>query len=88
MGSALPGKCTLMSLDGFEFVSELRKREAWHSIPVVVIMAKELTADDRLQLSGYVNRILHKGAYSREMLPAEVHNLVQASLQQRAASRT
>ena len=75
-------------MDGFEFVSELRKREAWRSIPVVVITVKELTAEDRLQLSGYVNRVLHKGAYSREMLLAEVHNLVQASLQQRAGSRT
>jgi CheY-like chemotaxis protein len=75
-------------MDGFEFISELRKREAWRSIPIIVITAKDLTADDRLQLSGYVNRILHKGAYSREMLLAEVQQLFQASLQQKAASRT
>jgi hypothetical protein len=75
-------------MDGFEFVSELRKREAWRSTPVVVITAKELTADDRLHLSGYLNRVLHKGAFSREMLLAEVHHLVLASLQQRAGSRT
>jgi len=75
-------------MDGIEFVSELRKHEAWRSTPVVVITAKELTAHDRLQLSRYVNRVFHKGAFSREMLLAEVHNLVQASIQQRAASRT
>jgi CheY-like chemotaxis protein len=75
-------------MDGIEFVSELRKREAWRSTPVVVITAKELTANDRLQLSRYVNRVFHKGAFSREMLLAEVHNLVQASGQQRAAPRT
>ncbi len=74
-------------MDGFEFVSELRKREAWRSTPVVVITAKELTANDRLHLSGYLNRVLHKGAFSREMLLAEVHHLVRASIQQRAASR-
>ena len=55
---------------------------------LVVITAKELTANDRLQLSRYVNRVFHKGAFSREMLLAEVHNLVQASGQQRAAPRT
>ena len=75
-------------MDGFEFVSELRKREAWRSTPVVVITAKELTADDRLHLSGYLNRVLHKGAFSREMLLAEVHHLVLASLQQRAGAKT
>ncbi len=74
-------------MDGFEFVSELRKREAWRSTPVVVITAKELTADDRLHLSGYLNRVLHKGAFSREMLLAEVHHLVRTSIQRRAASR-
>jgi CheY-like chemotaxis protein len=75
-------------MDGIEFVSELRKHEAWRSTPVVVITAKELTADDRLQLSRYVNRVFHKGAFSREMLLAEVQNLFQASIQQRTASRT
>jgi CheY-like chemotaxis protein len=75
-------------MDGFEFVSELRKHEAWRSTPVVVITAKELTADDRLHLSGHLNRAFHKGAFSREMLLAEVHHLVLASIQQRAASRT
>jgi signal transduction histidine kinase/CheY-like chemotaxis protein len=77
----------MAEMDGFEFVSELRKREAWRSTPVVVITAKELTADDRLHLSGYLNRVLHKGAFSREMLLAEVHHLVLASIQQRSASR-
>ncbi len=63
-------------MDGFEFLSELRKREAWRGIPVIVVTAKDLTDEDRLRLNGYVEKILQKGAYSREALLSEVHDLV------------
>ncbi|MCB0192926.1 MAG: response regulator [Anaerolineae bacterium] len=67
-------------MDGFQFVVELRKNEAWRSIPVVVVTALDLTASDRARLTGYVNYILQKGAYSREELLAEVRRLVEESL--------
>ena len=53
-------------MDGFEFVAEFRRHEAWRTIPVVVVTAKDLTADDRARLNGYVQKILQKGAHSRE----------------------
>ena len=65
-------------MDGFEFIVELRKREAWRHIPVVVITAKELTNDDRQRLSGSVERVLSKGAFTREELLARVRELVAA----------
>ncbi len=74
-------------MDGFEFVDELRRREGWESIPVVVVTAKDLTAEDRLRLHGYVHKILQKGAYQREELLAEVRDLV-ASLIREGGSRT
>src|SRR4029077_11317193 len=55
-------------MDGFQFLDEVRKREDWHSIPVIVITAKELSAEDRQRLNGSVEKILQKGAYSREEL--------------------
>ena len=61
----------------------LRKHEAWRAIPVVVITAKELTAEDRLRLNGYVARILQKGAYTRDALLREVGDLVAASVARR-----
>jgi len=67
-------------MDGFQFMDELRKNKAWRSIPVVVVTAKDLTAEDRLRLNGYVEKILHKGAYSREALLAEVRDLVAVSV--------
>jgi CheY-like chemotaxis protein len=65
-------------MDGFAFVEELRHQEAWRSIPIVVITAKDLTPDDHRRLNGYVERILRKGAYSPEELLREVRDLVTA----------
>ncbi len=70
-------------MDGFEFVAELRHSEDWRTIPVVVITAKDLTAEERQRLSGSVERILMKGAYRREELLAEVQRLVAASVARR-----
>jgi signal transduction histidine kinase/DNA-binding response OmpR family regulator len=66
-------------MDGFQFVAEVRKRQEWRSIPIVVVTAMDLTPDDRRRLNGYVEQILQKGAYSRELL-REIRDLVAACL--------
>jgi PAS domain S-box-containing protein len=63
-------------MDGFQFLEEVRKRDAWPSIPIVVLTAKELTADDRTRLKSSVIQILQKGAYTQEELLFAVRNLV------------
>jgi PAS domain S-box-containing protein len=73
-------------MDGFEFVSELQKHQEWRSIPVVVVTAKDITVEDRLRLNGYVEKILQKGAYSRNELLTEVRNLVAACVRQSSES--
>ena len=65
-------------MDGFEFLDEFRRHEAWRAIPIVVVTAKELTAEDHERLNGGVARILQKGASSRESLLVEVRELVAA----------
>ena len=67
---------TMPEMDGFEFVHELRKREEWRTIPILVITARDLTSEDRLRLNGYVEKILAKSAYGREELLNEVRDLV------------
>jgi signal transduction histidine kinase/CheY-like chemotaxis protein len=67
-------------MDGFQFLDEIRRREDWCSIPVIVVTAKELSAEDRQRLNGSVEKILQKGAYSREELIREVRDLVTASI--------
>ena len=70
-------------MDGFQFLDEIRKHDAWRSIPVIVVTAKELTVEDRQRLNGSVEKILQKGAYSREDLIREVRDLVTASIHPR-----
>jgi len=65
-------------MDGFEFVSELRLRPEGCDIPIVVITAKEITAEDRERLNGSVSRILQKGSYNRGDLMDEVRRLIDA----------
>jgi PAS domain S-box-containing protein len=63
-------------MDGFEFLAELRKNEAWQSIPVVVLTSKDLSPEERRQLNGNVEKILQKGAYGRAALLREVQRVV------------
>jgi CheY-like chemotaxis protein len=62
-------------MDGFDFLTALRKEPATAPIPVVVLTSKDLTPAERSQLSGRVEKVLQKGAYSREALLAEVKRL-------------
>ncbi len=72
-------------MDGFEFIAEMNKREDWREIPVVVVTAKELTEEDRLRLSGHVEKVLQKGAYNREALLSQVRDFVALNLRAKPA---
>ncbi len=63
-------------MDGFEFVSELRKNLDWRSIPIIVITAKTLTNEDRLLLQGHVQKVLQKGDFSLDALLVELRDIV------------
>ncbi|MBI3734115.1 MAG: response regulator [Chloroflexi bacterium] len=65
-------------MDGFELAEALRGHEQWRDIPIVVVTAKDLTAEDRVRLNDYIERIFQKGAYTREELLGEVRRLVLA----------
>jgi CheY-like chemotaxis protein len=66
-------------MDGCQFAAELRKRDEWNDIPVVVITAKDLTPEDRRSLNGDVQGVLQKGAFGRDDLLREIRHLVGAS---------
>jgi CheY-like chemotaxis protein len=74
-------------MDGFEFVREFRAHEAWRAVPIIAVTAKDLSDEDRAQLNGGVERILQKGAYSREALLPEVRDLVAACVARRRGAR-
>jgi CheY-like chemotaxis protein len=72
-------------VDGFGFVERLRAEPAWRAIPVLVVTSKDLTDEERRRLNGKVEKVIQKGAYSREALLDEVRHLVQASVERRGA---
>lgn len=55
-------------MDGFEFLAEFQEREEWRKIPVVVITSKDLSSEERQQLSGMVKKIIQKGDLTPEKL--------------------
>ena len=64
-------------MDGFEFMDELVKHPEWRTIPVVVVTSKDISAEDRLRLNSYVEKIIQRGQYTREGLLEEVRRLVE-----------
>ncbi len=63
-------------MDGFEFLQRLRDEPNWAQIPVVVVTAKELSASERNQLASSTEKVLQKGAYTRDQLVDEIRRLV------------
>jgi CheY-like chemotaxis protein len=65
-------------MDGFSFLAAMRENPDWQQIPVIVITAKDLTADERDRLNGLVEDVLEKNAYTREQLLERVRAAVAA----------
>jgi signal transduction histidine kinase/DNA-binding response OmpR family regulator len=59
-------------MDGFTFVEHVRTHSEWRSIPIVVVTAHDLTAQDRKRLNGSVETILQKAGKSAEELLGQV----------------
>jgi hypothetical protein len=66
-------------MDGFEFVLEMRKVEAWRAIPIVVVTAKDVTEEDRRRLNGDVVGLIQRRGMDQESLLAEIREQVTAA---------
>jgi len=68
-------------MDGFEFLVEMRNRAEWREIPVLVVTAKDLTAEEHARLKGDVERVLLKGATELHELQRELARILPGSIQ-------
>lgn len=60
-------------VDGFDVIEHLRQRPAWAAVPVVVLTASDLSADDRGRLdTPSVRQVIRKGGYRLSELTAVV----------------
>ncbi len=64
------------TMNGFEFAMELHKNDAWRTIPIIALTAKELGAEERRQLGTLTAAILQKGANTRDHVMREVRALL------------
>jgi CheY-like chemotaxis protein len=63
-------------MDGFEFVMHYRKLEGCGETPIIVVTAKDLDQNEREKLLGGVERIVEKGALTKQQLLKQVRELV------------
>ena len=65
-------------LDGFAVIDRLRADPATAEVPIVVLTAKEMTADDRERLAGQIDYLAQKGAFGGKQLVALVGHLCES----------
>ena len=66
-------------MDGFELAARLRSDERWRALPVLVLSALDLSAEQRKRLSGSVDVIMRKGGSELEELLPEIRSLLESA---------
>ena len=63
-------------MDGFEFIEHLQNHEKGCLIPIIVLTAKELTAEEQAYLNQHVEIVCHKKPYNQDELILHIHQLI------------
>jgi CheY-like chemotaxis protein len=66
-------------VNGFDVVAALNERADTARIPIVAVTAKQITAEDRAQLSRYMTTVMEKTEFDPERFTAEVRRAVSGS---------
>jgi signal transduction histidine kinase/CheY-like chemotaxis protein len=69
-------------MDGFQFITELRKYKEWNAVPIVVVTAKSINSEDRMKLNGYVKSIIQKGSFDHKSLLADIRQYIAVAVEQ------
>ncbi|MDT7952038.1 MAG: response regulator [Acetobacteraceae bacterium] len=70
----------LPDMDGFMVLKSLRARDEWKDITVVILTAKDITADERQILQGEADQILTKGNTTYRELAEQLRGLSPAPM--------
>jgi signal transduction histidine kinase/CheY-like chemotaxis protein len=63
-------------MDGFEFIEQVRQKEKWHDLPIVVLTSKTLRPEEQASLNQHVDKIFQKTDYERDQLILQIHQVV------------
>ena len=59
-------------VNGFDVVEALKEHPDTAHIPILVVTAKQISAEDRAKLNGYVSTIMEKAAFDADRFTAEI----------------
>ena len=68
-------------VNGFDVVAALNEQPDTARIPILVVTAKTITAEDRARLSGYVTTIMEKAEFDSDRFTAEIRRAMSGRLQ-------
>ncbi len=60
-------------ITGFDVVDELSAHTETTGIPILIVTAKHVSAEDRKRLNGHVSTIMEKAGFDRDRFKAEIH---------------
>ncbi|CAG0926674.1 Autoinducer 2 sensor kinase/phosphatase LuxQ [Thermoflexales bacterium] len=64
-------------VDGFAVLDNIKSHPATRDIPVIVVTAKDITAEDRERLNGHMAALYNKGMFTAEQLLADISTALQ-----------
>ncbi|HUP22898.1 MAG TPA: response regulator [Thermoanaerobaculia bacterium] len=71
-------------VSGFDVVEALKQRPETARIPILVVTAKDVTAEDREQLNGCVTAIMEKAEFDRDRFLTEIRRAMSGRLDSRS----
>ncbi|MBF0098319.1 MAG: cache domain-containing protein [Magnetococcales bacterium] len=75
-------------MDGYAVVEALRQKEAWRTIPVVLMTAKDLLPEDLQRLNEGIGHYIQKGTCSQEELLDQIQHLLPSGNIQQGGERS
>ncbi|MCL7926467.1 MAG: GAF domain-containing protein [marine benthic group bacterium] len=75
-------------MDGFELAARMKADARWRALPVLVLSALDLSAEQRQRLSGSVDVIMQKGGSELEELLPEIRSLLDSARSSAEAEST
>jgi CheY-like chemotaxis protein len=63
-------------MDGFRFSEEVKKRDDWKDVPIVVLTARDLSDEDLKRLSGNVEKVFERKTLNLEDFLIEIQSVV------------
>jgi threonine synthase len=75
---------TMPGIDGFGFVEELKLDPRTKDIPVVVVSAKDITAEERQRLNGHIEALYQKGSLPARKFVDQVIHVIEDKIEDKS----